>query len=74
MKKLFGEGKNAVNVFVPSTPNPATGFFVVVPENEVVFLDMSIEEGMKLAVSGGAMGLRKTEEEIKEEEEDLHSF
>jgi len=44
-----------VNVFVPTTPNPTSGVFLIVPREEVHFLKMSVEEGMKLIVSGGAV-------------------
>jgi len=42
-----------VNVYVPTSPNPTSGYFLLVPEKEVVPLDMSVEEAMKLIVSGG---------------------
>jgi len=42
-----------VNVFVPTTPNPTAGFYLLVPENEVQALAMSPEEAFKLIVSGG---------------------
>ena len=45
--------EKVVNVFVPTTPNPTSGFFFMVPQEEVVPLDMSIEEAFKLIVSGG---------------------
>jgi len=41
------------NVFVPATPNPATGFLLFVPEGSVHHLDLTIEEGLKLVISGG---------------------
>jgi len=44
-----------INVFVPTTPNPTSGIFLIVPREEVHFLKMSVEEGMKLIVSGGAV-------------------
>lgn len=44
-----------LNVFVPTTPSPATGFMVVVPSREVIMLDMSLEEAAKLIVSGGVL-------------------
>ena len=47
-----------VNVFVPTTPNPTSGFFLIVPEREVVNLKMSVEDGMKLVVSGGVVSPR----------------
>lgn len=42
-----------VNVFVPTTPNPTAGFYLLVPENEVKSLSMTPEEAFKLIVSGG---------------------
>jgi len=42
-----------MNVYVPTSPNPTSGYFLMVPEKEVVPLDMSVEEAMKLIVSGG---------------------
>jgi uncharacterized membrane protein len=42
-----------LSVFVPTTPNPTTGWYAVVPENEVVNLSMSIEDALKIVVSGG---------------------
>ena len=44
-----------INVFVPTTPNPTSGVFLVVPRENIRFLKMSIEEGMKLIVSGGSV-------------------
>jgi uncharacterized membrane protein len=45
--------ESLVNVYVPTSPNPTSGYFLLVPEKEVVPLDMSVEEAMKLIVSGG---------------------
>ena len=42
-----------VNVFVPTTPNPTSGFYLLVPTNEVSPLNMSMEEALKLITSGG---------------------
>ncbi|HWT98032.1 MAG TPA: DUF502 domain-containing protein [Terriglobales bacterium] len=42
-----------VNVFVPTTPNPTSGFLLFVPEEDVIRLAMSVEEGIKLVISGG---------------------
>ena len=42
-----------INVFVPTTPNPTSGFLLFVPEREIVRLKMPIEDGLKLVVSGG---------------------
>jgi uncharacterized membrane protein len=52
--RLPGEtGRRAVPVFVPTTPNPTSGFFLLVPEEDVVPLDISVDEAIKLIVSGG---------------------
>ena len=45
--------KNLVNVFVPTTPNPTSGFLLMFPKDEVIFLDMSFEEASKFIVSAG---------------------
>lgn len=48
-------GKELVNLFLPTTPNPTSGIFIAAPKEEVIFLDMSIEDGFKLIISGGAL-------------------
>lgn len=52
-------GKRLVNVFVPTSPNPATGFLVFVPLEDVIMLDMSIEDGFKLFISAGVIKLKE---------------
>jgi uncharacterized membrane protein len=42
-----------LSVFIPTTPNPTTGWYAVVPEDEVINLSMSIEDAFKIIVSGG---------------------
>jgi uncharacterized membrane protein len=42
-----------VNIFVPTTPNPTSGFYLLVPERDIVTLEMTPEEAFKLIVSGG---------------------
>jgi uncharacterized membrane protein len=42
-----------VHVYVPTSPNPTSGYFLLVPEPEVTSVDISVEEAMKLIVSGG---------------------
>lgn len=48
-------GGDYANVFVPTTPNPTSGFLIVVPKSEIVYLDMTVGEAMKLIISGGAV-------------------
>ena len=45
--------KDLVNVFVPTTPNPTSGFLLMFPKDEVIFLDMTFEEASKFIVSAG---------------------
>lgn len=47
------KGKKNVSLFIPTTPNPTSGFFVIVPEEEVIPLKITVEEAMKLVVSAG---------------------
>jgi uncharacterized membrane protein len=48
-------GKNLVGVFVPTTPNPTSGFLILVPEENVTKLDMSVADGIKYIVSLGSI-------------------
>ena len=45
--------KELINVFVPTTPNPTSGFLLMFPKEEVIFLDMTFEEASKFIVSAG---------------------
>lgn len=47
--------KNLLNIFVPLSPNPISGFLIFAPSEDVIFLDISIEEAMKLIISGGLL-------------------
>ena len=46
-------GKATTCVFIPTTPNPTSGMFIIVPEKNVIALDMCVEDAIKLVVSGG---------------------
>jgi len=48
-------GRNVVCVFVPATPNPTSGFLLMVPEEKVIKLDMSVADGIKYVISLGAI-------------------
>jgi uncharacterized membrane protein len=48
-------GKNLVSVFIPTTPNPTSGFLILVPEEKLTKLDMSVTEAIKYIVSLGAI-------------------
>lgn len=45
--------EETINVFVPTTPNPTSGYLLFVPKKELKFLNMSVEEAVKLVVSAG---------------------
>ena len=45
--------KKLVNVFVPTTPNPTSGFLIMFPKDEMIYLDMTFEEASKFIVSAG---------------------
>ena len=45
--------KNLVNVFVPTTPNPTSGFLLMFPKEEIIYLDMTFEQASKFIVSAG---------------------
>jgi uncharacterized membrane protein len=44
-----------VNVFLPTTPNPTSGFLLFLPRQDVVFLNMTVEEGVKMVISAGVV-------------------
>ena len=46
-------GRRCISVYVPTTPNPTSGYFIIFPEDEVFPLDMSVEEAFTLIISGG---------------------
>ena len=48
-------GEDMISVFVPTTPNPTTGFIIVVKRSEVVFLDMSVDEAFKMILTLGVV-------------------
>lgn len=65
--------KTCVNVFIPTTPNPTSGFYLVVPEDDITILDMTVEDAFKVIMTGGmvvpelkdTLGTNKLEENTK---------
>ena len=55
IKKKVGE--DIVNVFVPTTPNPTSGFLLMVPKKELIYLDVSFEQASKFIVSAGTTNI-----------------
>lgn len=48
-------GRDYINVFLPKSPNPTNGWMALVPRDEVTFLDMPVEDGLKFVISGGVV-------------------
>lgn len=59
-------GQEMVSVFLPTTPNPTSGFLLFVPKQDVILLDMTIEEAAKLIISAGLVS-PPTKEEVEAE-------
>ena len=55
----FKTNKNLINVFVPTTPNPTSGFLLMFPKDEIIYLDMSFEDASKFIVSAGTSNPRE---------------
>jgi uncharacterized membrane protein len=53
------------HIFVPTTPNPTSGFFIIIPKRETMLTEMTVEEGIKMVISGGL---------IAPPENELHNF
>ena len=54
-----------VNVFLPTTPNPTSGFLLFVPRKDLKVLNMNVEEGIKMVISGGIVTPKFTKKYIK---------
>jgi len=48
-----GDGVEYYHIFVPTTPNPTSGFFIIIPQNDTMRTNMTVEEGIKMVISGG---------------------
>tara|TARA_Y100001934_G_C12354421_1_gene777283 strand:+ start:101 stop:694 length:594 start_codon:yes stop_codon:yes gene_type:complete len=60
MAFISGESKNKdgikyYHLFVPTTPNPTSGFFIIIPQADTIGIDMSVEKGLKTIISGGLL-------------------
>ena len=58
-------GEKCVCVFMPTTPNPTAGFLMLVPEEKVVKLDMTVADGIKYIISLGALSPEPSPPKIK---------
>lgn len=60
--------EDSFNVFVPTSPNPTTGFLLMVAKKDLIFLEMTVEEGLKMIISFGMV--KTDEDELKAEKKD----
>ena len=54
-----------LNVFIPTTPNPTSGFLIFVPKSEVIELDISVEDAIKFIISGGIVNPEEEKRKMK---------
>lgn len=52
-------GQKMLKIFIPTTPNPTSGFFCIVPESEIQYLDLTADEAFRLIISAGSAELEK---------------
>ncbi|MBL1456518.1 DUF502 domain-containing protein [Methylophaga sp.] len=62
---------NVISVFIPTTPNPTSGFVLMVPESDVIELDMAVEEGLKMIISMGVVVPNSLAYQKKRQEQQL---
>lgn len=53
------EGEAYYHLFVPTTPNPTSGFFLMIPQKDTISTEMSVEKGLKTIISGGLLAPKK---------------
>lgn len=61
-----------VNIFLPTTPNPTSGFLLFLPRKDVIFLSMTIEEGVKMVISGGVVTPPDSRPEVEKSHPLIH--
>jgi len=54
-ESVDGSGKEYYHVFVPTTPNPTSGVFIIIPKKDAIEADLTVEEGLKAVISGGLL-------------------
>lgn len=65
--------RDVVNIFVPTTPNPTSGFFLMVPREDVIELDMSVDDGLKMIISAGVVVPRWPAESASDAKKSLYT-
>ena len=67
----IGKDKSLYSIFLPTTPNPTSGFLLFLPEKDIIFLDMSVEDAAKLVISAGLVTPKEIEKLKKKFEKKL---
>lgn len=62
---LKKEGHETLSIFLPTTPNPTSGFLLFVPKKDVIILDQSVENAAKLVISAGLVTPEETQESLQ---------
>lgn len=55
IKDPEGNPRRFINLFLPTTPNPTSGYYLMIPQEDVININCSVEEALKLVISGGAV-------------------
>ena len=61
--------QKCINLFIPTTPNPTSGFYIMIPETDVIHLDMTVEEAFTLIISGGVLSPLEIQQRIEKGKE-----
>ena len=59
-ESVDGSGEEYYHVFVPTTPNPTSGVFIIIPKKDAIEADLTIEEGLKAVISGGLLAPKQS--------------
>lgn len=63
--------KETLNIFIPTTPNPTSGMLILAPRHEVIELSMTVDQGMKVIISGGLYSPDEEQKEISESPDEI---
>ncbi len=63
--------EETLNIFVPTTPNPTSGMLILAPRHEVIELAMTVDQGMKVIISGGLYSPGEEQKELNESDEKI---
>ena len=59
-ESVDGSGEEYYHVFVPTTPNPTSGVFIIIPKKDAIEADLTVEEGLKAVISGGLLAPKQS--------------